>query len=562
MTSNSQVAVISAIAFGSRYDGIIGGNYSAANPTLGNTAYVRKINDEAGDFSSKFYYDRLGRIVVSQNSRQRSEGKYSYTLYDALGRVYEAGEKAENTAATAQFPSVFGTFVNQQYIPTVIDDSKLAVWLTTTTGSRNEVTRSYYDQTSITGLPFAFNSETQRKRIVHVTYEEVFDNNDQTYDHATHYNYDIHGNVKNLWQDNRKMVVEDNQLAAQQFKQTEYVYDLVSGNVHRVSYQRGKVDQFHHVYRYDADNRIIEAHTTETTPLSDPKYGVVAIQNEPQITPYWHKDVSYEYYRHGPLARTMLGTQNVQGLDYIYTLQGWLKGVNPTDLDKDRSYRGDGYNTRFAKDVFSYGLHYYLRDYKSISSNYDVFAAQNEDDWLVGTSSYSNLFNGNIASMVTTITEPQTRDVLVMGNRYKYDQLNRLIHSESSTDAYDASAYGWNTSGTTIYENVFKYDANGNILNQERSDQANHLIDGLVYTYDAYRNRLRRVEDLSVSYSEFSDDIDLSRYTYDEEGRLKTDSQEGIADIVWRVDGKVKAIVRDGVNPNQKNLTFDYEKKR
>ena len=111
----------------------------------------------------------------------------------------------------------------------------------------------------------------------------------------------------------------------------------------------------------------------------------------------------------------------------------------------------------------------------------------------------------------------------------------------------------------TIYENTFTYDANGNILYQLRRNSSNVRIDDLEYTYDADRNRLRRVEDLSVSYSEFSDDIDLSRYTYDEEGRLKTDSQEGIADIVWRVDGKVKAIVRDGVVPKQKNLIFDYD---
>jgi hypothetical protein len=29
------------------------------------------------------------------------------------------------------------------------------------------------------------------------------------------------------------------------------------------------------------------------------------------------------------LARTMLGKQQVQQLDYAYTLQGWFKGVNP-----------------------------------------------------------------------------------------------------------------------------------------------------------------------------------------------------------------------------------------
>jgi hypothetical protein len=43
----------------------------------------------------------LGCLVVSQNARQYNnssgEGrKFSYTLYDALGRVIEAGEKTEN----------------------------------------------------------------------------------------------------------------------------------------------------------------------------------------------------------------------------------------------------------------------------------------------------------------------------------------------------------------------------------------------------------------------------------------------------------------------------------
>lgn len=43
---------------------------------------------------------------------------------------------------------------------------------------------------------------------------------------------------------------------------------------------------------------------------------------------YWEKQAGYSYYRHGPLARTELGQLKVQGIDYAYTLQGWLKGVN------------------------------------------------------------------------------------------------------------------------------------------------------------------------------------------------------------------------------------------
>lgn len=40
------------------------------------------------------------------------------------------------------------------------------------------------------------------------------------------------------------------------------------------------------------------------------------------------REAHYSYYKHGPLMRTVLGQLQVQGLDYAYTLQGWLKGIN------------------------------------------------------------------------------------------------------------------------------------------------------------------------------------------------------------------------------------------
>ncbi len=36
---------------------------------------------------TKFWYDLLGRLAVSQNSKQLLDKKYSYTLYDELGRI-------------------------------------------------------------------------------------------------------------------------------------------------------------------------------------------------------------------------------------------------------------------------------------------------------------------------------------------------------------------------------------------------------------------------------------------------------------------------------------------
>ena len=92
-------------------------------------------------------------------------------------------------------------------------------------------------------------------------------------------------------------------------KQIRYVYDLISGNVNLVMYQYSRPDQFFQQYSYDADNRLITVETSQD--------GYI-----------WSEDARYYYYAHGPLARMELGEHNVQGLDYYYTLQGWLKGVN------------------------------------------------------------------------------------------------------------------------------------------------------------------------------------------------------------------------------------------
>jgi hypothetical protein len=217
-------AHIYTIAFSTATHAVFGGQYTTNYTHSPITqAYVRTLFDPNARFANRFFYDKLGRLVVSQNARQFNtldvfgnpkDRKYSYTLYDGLGRVVEVGEKTENTNANNQFANVFGTLVSGYYNPSVMDDAKLQAWINGD-GPRREVTKSYYDETLITGLPsnFAPNVLTQRKRIVHVTYEEEFDGDDQTFDHATHYDYDIHGNVKTLLQDNRKMAEEFSSLA-------------------------------------------------------------------------------------------------------------------------------------------------------------------------------------------------------------------------------------------------------------------------------------------------------------------------------------------------------------
>jgi len=150
---------------------------------------------------------------------------------------------------------------------------------------------------------------------------------------------------------------------------------------------------------------------------------------------------------------------------------------------------------------------------------------------------------------------------------------------QKELDNYDAGSNSFGSGGTTMYYNAFSYDANGNIESQLRQNHAGTTIDDLTYHYHdlagkRLRNRLYGVND-PTSGGTFTDDIDdmgafdtaqatiatNNNYGYDAEGRLVRDDQEEIEQIVWRVDGKVKNIIRPA-SSSKKNVSFDYEKKR
>ena len=99
--------------------------------------------------------------------------------------------------------------------------------------------------------------------------------------------------------------------SGQRYKKIVYDFDLVSGKVNQVSYQPGQEDAFYHRYSYDAENRLTDVFTG---------------RDSVQLFLFPEREAHYTYYKHGPLARTDIGQLRVQGQDFVYTLQGWIKG--------------------------------------------------------------------------------------------------------------------------------------------------------------------------------------------------------------------------------------------
>ncbi|MDD2412104.1 MAG: hypothetical protein RBS19_12075 [Bacteroidales bacterium] len=208
---------------------------------------------------------------------------------------------------------------------------------------------------------------------------------------------------------------------------------------------------------------------------------------------FFDNDASYRYYLHGPLARVEIGDERVQGIDYIYTLQGWIKGVNSNSLivstDPGKDGNTFGINKNFARDAFGYSLNYFGGDYQAIDPNKSLSA----NNFIASTEDFTNLavdapslYNGNISSMVTTITDPAENNVLPQFTMYKYDQLNRLKNMKAFAD-FDFDKNTWKPDGYDgRYQNDFTYDANGNIEAQLRKDESGNTINDL--TYNRYNN--------------------------------------------------------------------------
>lgn len=465
---------------------------------------------------TEFFYDQAGRLAFSQNAKQLQDGTFSYTLYDAQGRIEETG------VLTATKPNIEGV-VNQAISGGI---SPYSNWVKGKT--RTEVVATRYDEPviSLGGYDMLNDQRNLRKRVSAVLYSPSVTTQqsiNEYYHFATHFSYDAMGNVDMLVQDNPYL-----NYMQQRFKRVDYDYDLLSGKVNMLSYNRGHADQYYQKYTYDADNRITKAETS--------KDGLK-----------WDRDAVYAYYKHGPLAEMQLGDLNVQGVQYAYTIQGWLKAINGDVLNpaEDMGKNGPA-GSVYPADVMAHALDYFKNDYKAIDATKSV----------THTPSMSkSLYNGNIARQTTAIAG---MDNLVRD--YSYDQLHRI--KSATYSAYDNMSYAVSNLANA-YKNTYSYDADGNLQTLKRFNGQATEIDNFTYHYTnaTQNNKLSHVQDAAVATGagDLQPGQTNDNYTYDAIGNLKTDRQEGIKTIDWNSYGKMSRLIKGTAQDDTLTMVFHYD---
>ncbi len=489
--------------------------------------------------TSRFIYNLKGQLLFSQNARQQAGNSIdqnnpapigggvgdppgdpgdpdqdntslSYTNYDELGRVKEVGEAKNNKLVAFTYSPTDSPVSIVPENETLIANLPLGASLP---NGQQQTFTVYSDPAK--DLHYGNDNTVQRNLQNRVSYTYTINKGETDITKAvyTYYSYDVHGNVE--W-----MV---HKIPGLPLMYMAYEYDLISGKVLKVRYNEFSNDRFYHRYSYDEDNRLTKVETSKDDVI-------------------WDRDAVYDYYLHGPLKRVEIGEDKIQGLDYVYTIHGWLKGINrPNGIQNDIG--NDGAGNGFSTDHFGMNLSYYTGDYKSSPNSFTLNDVITPDH---------DLFNGNITawSGYTPIYSDVTGwDYASNAFKFKYDKLNR-IKTGDYYNYINSSTGEWKKSPS--YSNSYTYDANGNILQLKRNDQDpnGNLIDNLTYTYNwdkdhnLLNNQLKNVTD-AVPKPANSTQGDISGsndYFYDEIGNLVNDAAAG-TNIKWNVYGKVSEVI-------------------
>ena len=455
--------------------------------------------------TSRFVYSTDGKLRFSQNQVQReaSPQRFSYTNYDSLGRVIEAGEYTARTDVPGT-PFVFETLSSSAPVANsvlLIADNIGFTGLYSkvtdgTTARYTEATLMEYDVPSST---FTSDASHAAQQNVDGRLSGVSNENGTTW-----YSYDEFGQL--TW------AIQS--ITGFAPRTIDYVYDF-TGNTTQVAYQKGASDAFYHHYVYDADQRLSEVWTSLDGTTKT-------------------KQATYQYYLHGPLKRTEL-TVVKQGIDYIYTANGALKGINHVESTLDPGQDGlTGNHASNKPDVFGMTLWYGDEDYAGAGG----LGARTA---LVPPTTDTFLPHGGELPTAMLYRSPADRDKMhVYGYRYDTNrwltdaQWGDVNISNQPINDIDADKFYVPTLSEEQRESVPSYDKNGNIQSLIRKGNTGQVTANYNYVYEPGKNQLDKVNHNGALFTD---------YTYNSIGQM-IQMTEGTKTykLTYTAAGKVKEI--------------------
>lgn len=410
----------------------------------------------------EYTYDIADRLTFSQDGNQRKSNKWSYYLYDSLGRLTQQGECANKTVSSSQV-----VYIKRFY------DNYTA--FRTATGNNS----NFPDDTS------GYSCGALAGSVV-----TVLGSNVRLY---TAYYYDIKGRVKKT--------IQSNFLNGYETTSTVYTFSGKPATVSHTHTANGQPDRSEvYTYTYDYENRLsLVEHT-----LKDTK--VILAKNS--------------YDNLGRLTSKFLNDSTTNKLAYEYNLRNWLTGITSTNFTENLYYTSGTnatkcYNGNISSMTWK-GNDGVTRGYKlsydglnrmtnaiygettAINTNLDRFSEK--------VTKYDK--NGNITALQRYGQTSTSTYGLIDNLTYTLNgnQLNRV------DDAISASAYnnGLEFKDGVKQANEYAYDANGNLtkdLNKGINEIQYNVLnlpsvvifnDGstITYTYSADGIKLRTAHKL------------------------------------------------------------------
>jgi len=476
-------------------------------------------------------YDARDRMVMSQDSGLRAQGKWLVAQYDALDRFSGKGLLTDGNTLSYH--------LTQAYTSTSYPG--------TTTGFEMLI-QTYYDDYNWVGATGGVLSSSMATNYINNS-NYFITNYNASPDYAVPVaSFDI---TRGMTTGSMTKVIGS---SPAQYLYTVDFYDDHSRMIQTQSINyTGGVDTVTTQYNFSGkplrsllnhykNGNTAQSHTVLTRTVYDAAMRVKSIYKNIDGAPSDQLIDSMTYDELGQLSAKYLGN-GLDSLVYDYNIRGWLTGINK------RYIAGTATN------------------YFGMELAYDKSAS------VTGTTSYLNQdYTGNVAGTIWK----SAGDGVTRKYDFSYDDMNRLI---GAAFVQNTSGSSWDNGYIDYTVSGLSYDANGNIKSMQQNGfkiGGSGTIDQLTYTYanGGFSNKLIRVDDAANDqHSKLGDfHYDPARkaaadYAYGGNGELLQDNNKAIDAIRYNFMNQTQQVhvsskgtviyTYDAVGNKLKKVTMD-----